>query len=191
VLKQFGQKYPGIELSLHTQITRQVLDLLLTDQIDIGIVTLPVETEGIVARELYEDRFTLVFPPGHAFEKRRGIRPQDLHDQSIIHLKPDTVTRNWIDRMLEPFGLKERVRIEVTTIEVIKRLVEVGMGISLLPSIAVIDEVRAGRLRSVPLRGVSLKRPMGFAHRRDKYFSLALSAFVEDLLLHTRSLSKV
>ncbi len=190
LLKEFGLKYPGIEVKLHTQISRRVLDLVLTDQIDIGIVTLPAETEGIVARKLYQDEFTLVFPPGHPLERLRRIRPDDLRDQSIIHLKPDTLTRKWIDGKLEQFGLKGVVQMEVSTIEVIKRLVEVGMGISLLPAMAVAGEVLAGRLRSAPLQGVSLKRLMGLVHRRDKYFSLALSAFVEDLLAYTHSSGK-
>jgi DNA-binding transcriptional LysR family regulator len=189
VLRQFIQKYPGIELRLFTQISRRVLDLIISDEIDLGIVTLPVAAEGIEARKIYQDRFVLVFPPGHPFERRRHLRLADLHDQPIIHLKPDTVTREWIDSLLKPAGLKGQVRMEVSTIEVIKRLVEVGLGVSLLPEMSVADEARTGRLRTARIRGTDLTRPMGLVHRRDKYFSLALTAFVEDLVLHVKEAS--
>ena len=187
ILRQFIQKYPGIELRLFTQISRRVLDLIGADEIDLGIVTLPVAVDGLEARKLYEDRFVLVFPPGHAFERRRHLRLADLHDQPIIHLKPDTFTREWIDSLLEPIGLKGQIRMEVSTIEVIKRLVEMGLGVSLLPEMSVVEEAQRGRLRTARIRGKDLIRPMGLVYRRDKYFSLALTAFVEDLVAYAKS----
>jgi len=188
VAKRFVQRYPGIEFKLSTQISRRVLDLVKTDQIDIGIVTLPVSEEGIETRKLYQDQFLLVFPPGHALDHKGPLHASDLRAHPIIHLKPDTITRNWIDRKLEPFGLKGQVRMEVSTIEVIKRLVEVGLGISLLPEMAVVEEVRSGRLRGEKLKGINLTRPVGLAYRREKYFSLALGAFVADITAFAKNL---
>lgn len=184
VLKRFVQKYPGIELQLFTQISRQVLQLVRADQADLGIVTLPADVEGLESRILYKDRFLVVFPRGDPFAGRRILQPEELRGRSIIHLKPDTITRNWIDACLEPFGLKSQVRMEVSTIEVIKRLVEVGLGISLLPEMAVVEEVRQRRLGAARLRGVPMTRTMGLVYRREKYLSLALQAFLDILAAH-------
>ncbi len=181
IVKRFTQKYPGIELRLFTQISRRVLDLILSDQIDIGIVTLPLYHEGVEVREIYQDRFVAVFPPGHPLAQKRNLRVTDLKGLSIIHLKPDTVTRSWLDAKLEPFGLRSQVRMEVSTIEVIKRLVEAGLGISLLPEMAVREELSSGRLKAARLRGIALTRGVGLAYRRGKYFSIALKAFIEEL----------
>lgn len=186
--KRFLRKYPGIELKLFTQISRRVLELLVSNQIDIGIVTLPVAHEGIDTRELYEDCFAVVFPPGHPLDHRKVLRPMDLRNYPIVHLKPETFTRAWIDGKLEPLGLRGQVHMEVSTIEVIKKLVEVGMGISLLPEMAIREEVQTGRLRAKKLAGLSLRRTVGLAYRKDKYFSLALKAFVEDLIDYTKAL---
>ncbi len=112
----------------------------------------------------------------------------DLKNYPIVHLKPETFTRAWIDEKLEPLGLKGQVRMDVSTIEVIKKLVEVGMGISLLPEMAIGEEVQTGRLRSKRLSGMCLRRTMGLAYRIDKYFSLALKAFIEDLIGYTKTL---
>ena len=186
ILKTFVQKYPGIELKLFTQITARVLELIASDTVDIGIVTLPLKTEGFLVQTLYQDRFVVVFPPGNPLARRRRLVPEDLRDHPIIHLKPDTATRKWIDSQLEPFGLKEQVRMEVSTIEVIKRMVEVGLGISVLPEMALKEELRSGRLRGARLSGVDLSRQMGLVYKREKYFSLALTAFVDDLVSYTR-----
>src|SRR5262245_14292133 len=60
ILRQFIQKYPGIELRLFTQISRRVLDLIAADEIDLGIVTLQVAAEGIEDRKLCQARLILV-----------------------------------------------------------------------------------------------------------------------------------
>jgi DNA-binding transcriptional LysR family regulator len=80
--------------------------------------------------------------------------------------------------------------MEVSTIEVIKKLVEVGLGISLLPEMSIAEEVRAGRLAAARLRGVPLARPMGLVYREGKYFSLALEAFLEELVRQTRAITR-
>jgi DNA-binding transcriptional LysR family regulator len=181
VVKQFMRKYPKIELRLFTQISRRVVDLIISDQIDVGIISLPLLHEGVEVRDLYRDRFVVVFPPGHPLARKGTLRINDLKNLPIIHLKPDTVTRNWIDSRLEPFGLKGQVRMEVSTIEVIKRLVEAGLGISILPEMAIRDELSAGRLKAAKLRGIDLTRSVGLAFRRGRYFSIALQAFVDEL----------
>jgi len=188
VIKQFVQNYPGIELRLSTQITRNVLDLIISDQVDVGIVTLPVAPESFETQKLYQDNFLVVFPPGHALERKKPLSPADLGACPIIHLKPDTITRHWIDRHLEPFGLTAQVRMEVSTIEVIKRMVEAGLGISILPKMAIAEEIQSKRLIARPLRGVDLKRTVGLAYRKGKYFSRALSVFVADLTQYARQL---
>jgi DNA-binding transcriptional LysR family regulator len=188
MIKQFVQRYPGIELILVTQVSRQVVDRILSGDLDIGIVTLPVPEGSLEVRELYRDQFVLVFPPGHPLATRRRIRASHLRGHPIIHLKPETFTRQWIDGKLAQFGLGDQVRLEVSTIEIIKRLVETGMGISLLPEMAIEDELRSGRLCAARLQGVPLIRTMALVNRKGKYFSHALRAFVDDLLAYTNAL---
>jgi len=188
MVKQFVQRYPGIELILVTQVSRQVVDRILSGELDIGIVTLPAPEGSLEIRELYRDRFVLVFPPGHPLGKRRRIRASHLQGHPIIHLKPETLTRQWIDGKLAQFGLGNQVRMEVSTVEIIKRLVEVGMGISLLPEMAIAEELKSGRLRAARLQGVPLIRSMALVNRKGKYFSHALRAFVDDLLGYTEDL---
>ncbi len=188
VIKQFVQNYPGIELRLFTQITRNVLDLIISDQVDVGIVTLPVTPESFETRKLYQDNFLVVFPPGHPLERKKPLIPEHLSQFPIIHLKSDTFTRQWINRQLEPFGLTGQVRMEVSTIEVIKRMVEAGLGISILPEMAIAEEIDSGLLIAKPLKNLVLKRTVGLAYRKGKYFSRALSVFVDDLTLYAQKL---
>jgi len=181
VLKEFAGRYPGIELRLVTQISRQVLELIEADQVDLGIVGLPVDIARVHVRARFQHPFVVVFPPGHRFDGRSWLRPEELRGHPLVHLRRDTFTRIWIDRILAPFGLEAQVRMEVSTIEVIKKLVEVGLGLSILPRVAIAEELRFGRLRAARLRGVELTRELGLVHREGKYFSRAVETMAEAL----------
>jgi DNA-binding transcriptional LysR family regulator len=180
-LKRFVATYPGVDLRLFTQISRRVLELVSRDEIDIGIVTLPVADPSVETRALYRDEFVAVVPPAHPLARRRRLLPEDLRGHPMIHLKPETLTRAWITAKLEPYGLHEQIRLEVSTVEVIKRLVEAGLGISILPEIAVQEEASAGKLLVRRLPALELLRPVGWAWRRGKYFSRALNALIAEV----------
>jgi DNA-binding transcriptional LysR family regulator len=180
-LKRFVATYPGVDLRLSTQISRRVLELVSRDEIDIGIVTLPVADPSVETRALYRDEFVAVVPPSHPLARLRRLRPEDLRGHPIIHLKAETLTRAWINARLEPYGLHEQIRLEVSTVEVIKRLVEAGLGISILPEIAVQQEAASGRLLVRRLPSLELLRPVGWVWRRGRYFSRALTALVEEV----------
>ena len=180
-LKRFVATYPGVDLRLFTQISRRVLELVSRDVIDIGIVTLPVADPAVETRALYRDEFVVVVPPSHALARLKRLKAEDLRGHPIIHLKSETLTRAWINSRLEPHGLHEQIRLEVSTVEVIKRLVEAGLGISILPEIAVQEEARSGRLLARRLPALELLRPVGWAWRRGKYFSRAVTALVAEV----------
>jgi DNA-binding transcriptional LysR family regulator len=69
--------------------------------------------------------------------------------------------------------------IEFDNIEIIKRSVEAGLGISILPSPALATEVRAGTLVATPFSGKPLQRPNGAIYRRTRELSLAARTFLE------------
>ena len=190
VLQQFVQRYPRIDVRLATQISQRVADFVLSGEIDIGIVTLPFEHEGLRSRVLYRDEFVLVYPPSHALSQRKRPKLSDLKEFPIIHLKRETITRRWIDGILEPAGLRGQIRMEVSTIEVVKKLVEVGTGISVLPRMAIDEEIRLGTLCAVRLQGVKLYRPMGLIYRKDKYFSIAVRAFTDHLTEYAKGIAR-
>ncbi len=61
-----------------------------------------------------------------------------------------------------------RVALEFDNIETIKRAIEIGAGVSLLPEPTIAREIESGSLVQIPLEGVALVRPLGIIHRRDR-----------------------
>jgi DNA-binding transcriptional LysR family regulator len=130
------------------------------------------------------DRMVLTCPPDHKLAKRSQIKTKDLNGLSFVQFERDTPTRKATDRILKSAGVEVKKTAEFDNIETIKRAVEVGFGVAILPLAAVLDEERAGSLAIVKLAEKEWVRPVGVIYRSDRTLSLAAKKFVQ--LLETQ-----
>ena len=87
--------------------------------------------------------------------------------------------RPQVEGLLAPYGVVPDVVAESNSLIAIARVVETGIGVSLISRLAVADELERGRLIEVPLRGVKSARPVNLLIHRDKHRSPAIRAFQE------------
>jgi hypothetical protein len=102
-----------------------------------------------------------------------------LRGEPLVAFQAGLKIRQEIDRALASHKVEPRVALEFDNIETIKRAVEIGTGISLLPEPTITREVETGSLVQVPLEGVTLVRPLGIIHRRDRKLSETAQQFIE------------
>lgn len=115
----------------------------------------------------------LACTPHHPLADRPRIRIGDLNEVEYIGFTRDLVIRRQVDRFLRQKGASPRVVLEFDNIESIKRAVEEGAGVALLPEPTFRREIAAGTLISRPLEGSRLLRPIGIIYRKH----LELSSF--------------
>jgi DNA-binding transcriptional LysR family regulator len=101
-------------------------------------------------------------------------------------MESGTNLRAYADGLLSAAGVTNApVAMELDNVEAIKRMIEAGLGVSLLPEVSVRDEAASGRLVALPLADVPrASRRIALVHRRDKYLPAALRAFAD--LVQTR-----
>lgn len=184
LLTRFRQAYPGIELSLRTGLSARVRELVLSGVVDIGLVTSegePTRTEGALLSEslgVYET--VLAVPPGHALAGRSRVTVDELAGESLLAMTEGTNLRTYAEHVLADAGVVVSVTMELDSVEAIKRMVEAGLGVSLLPRVAVATEVEAGRLVALTLTGIPLpERHIVLLRRRDKHVTTPLLAFIQ------------
>jgi DNA-binding transcriptional LysR family regulator len=133
------------------------------------------------ARWSYET--VLVVPPGHRLSESASAVPGDLAGEPLLAMEPGTNLRTFVDRLLGLSGVEARITMELDSVEAIKRMVEAGIGVALLPRVSVEAEAEAGRLVGLPLTGVPLPdREMLLLWRKDRRQDAILQAFLEPLL---------
>jgi DNA-binding transcriptional LysR family regulator len=167
-----------VTLRLEYRRTDQVYDACVGGGADLGIVALPSRRSGLEVVPLTHDELVVVAPPGHALARRRGLSLADLHGQPFIAFDRDIPTRKLIDRLLRRHGAAVRHAMELDNIETIKRSVEAGLGISILPAPALRNEIRARTLVARRVREGRLERAIGAIHPRRRELSPAARAFL-------------
>jgi DNA-binding transcriptional LysR family regulator len=189
VLAAFRARHPGIELRLDNRPSPATAARVAERQVDVGVVSLPLppdlEASGrrVAARVQLEplapQRDVVICPPGHPLARRRRVALPALVPYGLVLLDATTGSRAFLDAELARAGARPRVVMEMSSVEVLKRLVELGMGISLVPELAVEREVSAGVLAAVQIEGVSQARSIGLVTPSPGPASPAARAFAE------------
>ncbi|MBI4431664.1 MAG: LysR family transcriptional regulator [Candidatus Omnitrophica bacterium] len=185
-LKKFIRTYPEIHVHLQYRRADIVYDLVLKNKIDVGIAAYPEVRAKIKVTPFGSDRLVLIVPPHHPFAKRRRIRLERIQGESFIAFDRGIPTREAIDRVLDQMGIKVEIRMSNDNVDTLKRAVEVGLGISIVPSKTVMEEVRKGTLKSIHIDRVKLNRPLGILTLKERVLGNSVQLFIRMLTAKRR-----
>jgi len=166
LLKAFRREHPGVEVKLTPGATPRLIRQLRSGTADLGLLTLPVDDPNLVSLPVMREELLLVTAPTHPLARKKVVTPQDLVRQPFVLFEAGSGSR----KAIEEFFVKEQIAPKVVTetenVEIIKALVEIGMGITIIPYQAVAREVRAGHLFCARIAGQQLVRETGWVHLR-------------------------
>ena len=180
VLQAFRARYPQVELDIRNRMSPEVVHLVLENEVDFGLVTLPVGHRNLIGEKLFERRDVLICPPDHPLGKRKWVRLEDLAEFPFLALERGSTSRQLMDDAFRQAGLVPQMAMNLGGIEVIKRFVEIGLGVALVPQVTVGEETRQGRLAAVRVRGLG-SRAVGLVEHRGRRRSRTTEAFLEML----------
>jgi LysR family transcriptional regulator, cys regulon transcriptional activator len=180
VVRDFRQLYPQVTLNLHQGSPRQVAEMLLSGEADIGVATEALaHYEPLIALPCYRWTHSVVVPPGH--ELLEGDAPltlQRLARHPIITYDAGYTGRTHIDEAFERAGLAPSVVLTAMDADVIKTYVELGMGVGIVASIA-FDPERDRTLRAIDARELFEVNLTRLAIRRGAWLRGYVYAFIE------------
>ena len=184
VVREFIALYPRAKIDLEYSRTTRVVRDVLSGAVDVGVVAYPEKRRGLEVVPLGGDRLVFICRPEHPLARRKRLKAADLQGQNFVHFERDIPTRRATDRILRAHGVTVQRAAEFDNIETIKRAVEVGLGVAVVPRPSVLDERRSGQLAVIPLAEAEWERAVGAVYRSDRSLSTAARKFVELLQRH-------
>ena len=181
-VKQFELQFPDAVLELRFLHPEAVLERVMDDSADLGLMSFPPRRSELHCVPWQEQPIVLVVPPGHRLAGRSSVRVSEIDGEAMVSYTPELQVRAELDRWLRQAKVNVDVVHEFDNIENIKRAVEVGSGVALLPVPTVRREVEFGSLKAIPLEDVRWVRPLGVVYKKNKPLTAAVSRFLE--LLH-------
>jgi DNA-binding transcriptional LysR family regulator len=186
----FRAQYPDVELRLDNRTSLAVAQQVATRQVDLGVLSLPLPDELRLSGQPASERLRLealcvqedivICPPDHPLARKRSLSLSQLAGEPLVLLDRTTASRAMLDARLSALALRPKVVMEMSSVEVLKRLVELGFGLSVVPAFAAQRECAQGVLRALKLRDFP-SRQVGLATPTVGPLSHAARAFVDVL----------
>jgi DNA-binding transcriptional LysR family regulator len=177
IVKGFREEHPAVRVAIRSGHSRDVLRMVLDEEAEIGLAR-GLAHPAVHTVRLGRDEIVLVAPPEHPFAHRREVRLAEAAAQPLVLF--DRGSSDWvlITGFFRRGGLLPNTVLELEGIEAAKKMVEKGIGIAMLPQLAIREELRAGRLVQVRISDARpLTRPVDLVYRREGVLSEAARAF--------------
>jgi DNA-binding transcriptional LysR family regulator len=179
VLVRYRLKYPGIRLKVEIEqsaaLYRRFHD---NDQIDVGLTEVEPNGDQYTFHVFMRDEYQVIVPPGHALARRRSANIEEFVAAGLILRDSDSPGGSFAEQALRQAGLRVAPFLRLNSTEAIKEAVAAGLGVAIVSGLAVRSDMALKRLAVVPLRGLTLRRPLYRVTRPSKPQSKAATAFL-------------
>lgn len=184
-LLAFHDKYPNVELSIQGLRTGDIINGLLHNELDLGIVSSPIEHEDLNVIPLYTDNLCVVASIDHPIAQEPFVAIDILKSTPSVLLPNTYYMRQLINETCEALQFMPKPVVEMTTMESIITMVSHGIGVTILPK-AYLDYIDNKQIRTIPIKHPILTTEIGVVYRKNKYLCAASNAFLEQIITMTK-----
>ncbi|HEX3604084.1 MAG TPA: LysR substrate-binding domain-containing protein [Steroidobacteraceae bacterium] len=180
VMPKIRKAVPQLGLMLYEYQTEALLKRLREGEIDLGIMALPVPGDGLESRSLYEEAFTVALPVHHPLAAKSSIKVSDLKGQTLLLLEDGHCLRDQALEVCSRVDVHEAQDFRATSLETLRQMVVAGLGMTLLPEMAV--ESPYGSQRGLVVRQFHKPKPsriVGAVWRKSSTRETAIAAVSE------------
>jgi LysR family transcriptional regulator, hydrogen peroxide-inducible genes activator len=184
VMQKIRKAVPQLGLMLYEYQTEELLRRLRDGELDLGIMALPIVQDGLETRPLYQEAFTVALPNHHPLAAKNTIKVQDLKGQTLLLLEDGHCLRDQALEVCSRVDVREAEDFRATSLETLRQMVVAGLGITLLPEMAV--ESPFGSQRGLTIRQFAKPAPsrtVGAVWRKSSTREAAIAA-VCDVIDH-------
>jgi len=178
IFRVFHNNFPRVEVSIEVDDSTHISLGVRDGRYDLGFITLPLRVENLESIPVYRDVMRAIAPAGHPLAGRREVSLADLASTTMIVYKRGSVTRSIIEEVFRSQGVELVPDMEIDRPEAMKKLVETGLGVSIMPEMSIAREVAEGSLVVLNTGGVHFERQLGLIYRQGQVFSPTVSAFL-------------
>jgi len=180
VFAEYCRRYPLVHIDIYRNFSYKITEKLENGSIEVGIVTLPIQSTNLEIQPIFRDKLLLMVSPNNPLAKLKTATVSEIVKHPVL-LPKTGHTRRLMDKLFRPHRDELQIRMELPSIGMIKSFVAADLGVSLISASFARDEVAAGRVKLIDLEDAELFRELGLAYRRDRTLSCSTAAFIEVL----------
>lgn len=181
ILLTFRDKYPDINITVQDVIAEEVVEMVRSGRVEIGISFDPGDADDLLFQTLFEDNFIAALPGNHALLKHKALTWKQVAKHDLIALQRPSSMRLQIERELHKEGLPLNISLEAHHLSTVGRMAATGLGIGLIPTLSARQMNEMGALCR-PLIEPIISRKVGIITRKKTALSTAAQGIINELL---------
>lgn len=181
VVRRLHADHPSLRLFIRDGTPRDLLDDLDSGRLDLVLTQLPVLSSDFEVRRLFREPLHLAVPHDHRLAGRSNAEDSDLQEETLLVLSAAFSLHTQLTELAQTLGATLRQDYEGSSLDALRQMVAMNMGITLLPALYAQSEVRraSGDVALVPFRHGRVSRSIGLAWRRTSHNPPAFDAFCD------------
>ncbi len=178
VFADFKRQYPSVAVSVKRLEHNKILEAIIENSCDFGIVSMPVPDKRLTVVPIHRDELIVITPPDHPLARQKKATVAEIIEFPLLLPKLGR-TRDALEAIFHDRRLKPTVSMELDSSELLKRFVAVGVGVGFIARSNVVEDLQAKVLAAVALADASIQRDLALVFRKDKALSRAALAFID------------
>jgi DNA-binding transcriptional LysR family regulator len=178
LLDAFRREHPHVKVAVQRALASRIADEVISHSVELGVVSFRPEDPQVVSTVVYRDELVCVVSPGHALAKAKKTSIARLGRESFVaHNVPSPLRQKVIAEFLR-HKTPLQMEVELPSLEAIKRFVQRGTGVALVPKLTVEQELASGALVAVAVPELLVERKLRLVYRKQAALSHAAREFL-------------
>ncbi|MDY5910963.1 MAG: LysR family transcriptional regulator [Inconstantimicrobium porci] len=180
ILKEYRKLYPNVEVTLKFGSCSDFRHFLRDNLIDVAFsLGRKIDSDEFIAEVEFDEPMVLLAYPGHPLVNKKEVYPKDIENEPLILTETGCSYRASFENIMTDNNISINTVLETGSVQAIKQFTMSGLGITLLPKVAVEDEIKNGRLIPLNWKGPDFGIVSQVLYHKDKWISPALRAFLD------------
>ena len=171
--------HPLIKIELQRGVASRIPKEITAREVELGVISFEPSDDSLVSIPVLADELTLIVATTHPFAERSIVSVKELGSEIFIAHNAPSPYRQKVLETFDKHKTRLHIAVELPSLEAIKRLVERGVGVALVPKLTAQSEIASGQLKGIAVKEMKLERKLNIVYRKSSELSYAAKAFVK------------
>src|SRR5258708_7577910 len=160
VIEEFRKQHPLIKIEVQRGVASRIPKEITAREVELGVISFEPSDPSLVSIPVLADELTLIVGPNHPFAGRSVVSVKELGTETFIAHNAPSPYRQKVLETFDKHKTRLHIAVELPSLEAIKRLVELGVGIALVPKLTAQSEIASGQLKGIGVKEMKLERKL-------------------------------
>ena len=179
VLDRFRRAHPHVKVTVQRSLASRIADEVLLHSVEIGVLSFKPEDRALKSIVVFRDELAFVVNPQHPLARTGSVAIRDLGSENFVAHNVPSPQRAKVFEAFRRHRTELRIGVELPSLEAVRRFVELGNGVALVPALTVERELKSGALVRVLVKELQMERRLRLVHRREANLSHAALSFLQ------------